>query len=232
MLAIIRVKVRLKETTSRGVVSLQTANMDRVWRRVVREHKKWSGKKARVAYLTHRSLQEDVSVILDAKDMDAVADFAIKRLASLKEAAGIRTIALMLPRFFRVPKGRTSQMKRYTTSIKVDPSELKNVYEYLSGFIPSKEVAPVYLACALNGYGRDLMFSFLCPGETTAKKFVSSYIIPCKGILDTHTTLISHSKRLMEKDDWLAIIKKYSYKKGVTEIEDIEVYEEDWFGAC
>jgi hypothetical protein len=232
MLAIVRVKIKLKETTSRGVVSLQTANMDRVWRRIVREHSKWNGKNARVAYLTHRSLQEDVSVILDAKSMDAVADFVLKHIASMKEAAGIRVMPLMLPRFFRVPKGMTSQMKRYTTSIKVDPNELDNVYEYLSGLIPSKAIAPVYLACALNGFGRDLMFSFLCPGETTAKKFVSTYIIPCKGILDTRTTLISHSKRLIEKEDWLAIIKKHSYEKGVTEIDDIEVFEEDWFGAC
>ncbi len=232
MLAIVRVKIKLKETTSRGVVSLQTANMDRVWRRIVREHSKWNGKDARIAYLTHRSLQEDVSVILEAKDMDVVADFVLKHLAPMKEAAGIRIIALMLPRFFRVPKGMTSQMKRYTTSIKVDPNELENVYEYLSGFIPTKVLAPVYLACALSGSGRDLMFSFLCPGETTAKKFVSTYIIPCKGIYDTHTTLISQSKRLMEKDDWLSIIKKHSYDKGVTEIDDIDVFEEDWFGAC
>ncbi len=232
MLAIVRVKVKLKETTSRGVVSLQTANMDRLWRRIVREHKKWNGKKTRVAYLTHRSLQEDVSVILEAKDMDTVADFVFEYLTPMKEAGGVRIIALNLPRFFRVPKGMTSQMKRYTTSINVDPTELKNIYEYLSGFIPTKAIAPVYLACPFNGFGRDLMFSFLCPGETTAKKFVSTYIKPCKGILDTRTTLISQSKRLMDKEDWLGVIKKLTYDKGVTEIDELEVFEEDWFGAC
>ncbi|MCK4444274.1 MAG: hypothetical protein KAW09_07005, partial [Thermoplasmata archaeon] len=136
MLAIVRTKIKLKETTSRGVVSLQTANMDRVWRRIVRSHKKWNGKNARIVYITHRSLQEDVSVILDAKNMDIVADFVLKRLASMKEVAGIRIIALMLPRFFRVPKGMTSKMKRFTTTITVDPNELENVYEHLSGFIP------------------------------------------------------------------------------------------------
>jgi hypothetical protein len=206
--------------------------MDRVWRRIVRNHKKWNGKNARIVYLTHRSLQEDVSIILEAKNMDSVAEFVTKHITPMKEVAAVRIIGLMKPRFFKMPKKRIQEPKRYTVSVTVDPNEFDSVYDYLSDFKPSNSVAPVYLACTFSGFGRDMLFSFLCPGETTAKKFVSTYIAKYKGIMDTSTTLMSQSRRLTSRDGWRKLIKPYRYDKGEFEIDDIEVFEEDWFGAC
>jgi len=232
MLAIVRVRIKLKETSRGGVVSLQTANMDRVWRRVVRNRDKWNDTGARMVFLTHRNLQEDISLIFDAKDMDSITDFVFMHVAPMKEVAGIRITGLMNPRFFRIPKGSSRSLKRFTTSISVEPNQLNEVYEHLSSFKPSEVLIPVYLACTFNGRGRDLIFSFLCPGETTAKKFVSTYIIAHDGITDTHTTYMSHSKRLASKDGWRKLIGEYMVEPGDVELDDIDVYEEDWIGGC
>ncbi len=232
MLAIVRVRIKMKETSSKGVVSLQTANMDKVWRRVVRSHKDWNHTEARLVFLTHRSLQEDISLIFDAKDMDSITDFIFEHIAPMKEAAAIRIMGLMNPRFFHIPKGASRTMKRFTTSISVEPNQLNEVYEHLSSFKPSKAVVPVYLACTFNGYGRDLIYSFLCPGETTAKKFVSTYLIASDGISDTRTTYISHSKMLTSKEEWRELIGEYLVEPGEVELDDIDVYEEDWIGGC
>lgn len=232
MLAIVRVRIRLKETTKRGVVSLQTGNMDRVWRRVVRNHEKWSDGNARIVYLTHRSLQEDVSLILDAKDSDSVGKFIFDHVAPMKEVDGIRIIDLYNPRFFKPRKETPKGMKRYTVSITVDPNSLEKVYDYLSNFMPTKRIVPVYLAATFNGFGRDLIFSVLCSGETTAKWFVKNYIDMSEGVLNTKTTYISHSKRLTSSEEWKKILKPLTVKSGDFEIEDIEEFDEDWFGAC
>lgn len=232
MLAIVRIKIRLKETSSRGVVSLQTANMDRVWRRIVRSHRKWNDTRAEIVYLTHRSLQEDISIILDAKSMDTVADFVSEHLATMEEVAAIRIMGLMRPRFFPIPEKSSPELKRFTISISVEPNELENVYDYLSNFQASKAIVPVYLACTFNGFGRDMLFSVLFPGETTAKKFVNTYVDTFKGIKDTNTTYLSHSKRLASKEDWRKLIKRYKYDKGDFEIDEMDTFEEDWIGGC
>jgi DNA-binding Lrp family transcriptional regulator len=232
MLAIVRIKIRLKETTSRGVVSLQTANMDRVWRRIVRNHKKWNDTGAEIVYLTHRSLQEDISVILDAKNMDSVANFIAEHLAPMEEVAAVRIMGLMRPRFFPMPKGSSPELKRFTIAISVEPNELDSVYDYLSNFQATKALVPVYLACTFNGFGRDFLLSILCPGETTAKKFVNTYVDTFKGIKDTTTTYLSQSKRLASKEDWGKLIKRFKYDKGNFEIDEMDTFEEDWIGGC
>lgn len=232
MLAIVRVKIRLKETSSRGVVSLQTGNIDKVWRRVVRNSNKWDDTGARIVYLTHRSLQEDISMIFDAKSMDSITNFVFKHVAPMQEVAAIRILGLMNPRFFRIPKGYQSGLKRFTTSVSVEPNMLDDVYEYLSSFAPSKALVPVYLACTFNGSGRDLIFSFLAPGETTAKRFVSSYIDDHDGIQSTRTTYMSQSKRLASREGWRELIKKFLVEPGDIELDDIDVYEEDFIASC
>jgi DNA-binding Lrp family transcriptional regulator len=206
--------------------------MDRVWRRIVRNHSDWTYTGAEIVYLTHRSLQEDISIILDAKNMDSVADFVAEHLAPMKEVAAIRIMGLMKPRFFPLPKESSRELKRFTVSVSVEPNEFESVYDYLSNFQATKAVVPVYLACTFNGFGRDILFSILCPGETTAKKFVNMYVDTFKGIRDTNTTYLSQSKRLASKEEWRKRVKRYKYDKGDFEIDEMDTFEEDWIGGC
>ncbi len=232
MLAVVRVKIRLKETTGKGVVALQTANMDKVWRRVIRNHKKWDGDGARAVYLTHRSLREDVSLILDAKNADSIGNYISKHVAPMKEVAGIRIITFMNPRFFVPSKGTPRGMKRFTIAVSVKPNHLDEVYEYLSNFSPNKGLAPAYLAYTFNGLGRDISFSVFCRGGTTLKKFVDTYLNTHEGILDTKTTYISQSKRLVPREEWKKVIKRMMVKMGDFEMEEFEDFDEDWMASC
>lgn len=232
MLAIVRVKIRLMETSSRGVVSLQTANMDKVWRRVVRSHKKWDGGGAKAVYLTHRSLQEDVSLVLDAKNLDAVGNYISKHVAPMKEVEGIRVIPLVNPKFFVPPKGTPRDMKRFTISVTVDPNRLDEVFEFLSNFKPNKGFSPAYLAYIFNGFGRDIWFSVFSRGETTVKKFVDTYLNSHSGILSTKITYMSHSKRLVPREEWKKVLKPMMVKMGDFEVEDFEDFDEDWMASC
>lgn len=232
MLAIVRVKIKLKETTERGVIALQTANIKKVWRRIVRSHEKWEEDGTRIVYLTHRNLQEDISLIFDAEDLDSIGNFIFRHVAPMKEVAAIRIISLINPRFFAIPKDTPPGMKRFTISIAVEPHSLEQVYGYLSNFKPTKGIVPVYLAATFNGFGRDLMFSVLCRGESTARKFVANYLNSYDGIVDTKATYISQTKRLVSAEDWEKIIKDLTVKTGDFEIEDIDDFEEDWIGGC
>jgi DNA-binding Lrp family transcriptional regulator len=232
MLAIVRVRIRLKEKTERGLVALQTGNINKVWRRIVRNRKKWQENDARIVFLTHRSLQEDISLIFDAKNLDAIGDYVYEHVAPMKEVANIKIIPLINPRFFKPPKDTPRGMKRFTISIDVDPHRLDQVYNYLSNFKPTKGIVPVYLASTLTGFGRDLIFSVLCRGETTAKNFVRDYINSYKGITDSKTTHISQTKRLVTSDEWKKVIKRMTVKTGDFEIEDYEDFDEDWISSC
>lgn len=232
MLAIVRVKIRLKETSSRGVVSLQTANIDKVWRRIVRNHKKWGGNGARAVYLTHRSLQEDVSLVLDAENLDVVGNYISKHVAPMKEVEGIRVIPLVNPRFFIPVKGTPRDMKRFTVSVTADPNRLDEVYEFLSNFKPNKGFSPAYLAHVFRGFGRDIWYSVFCRGETTVKKFVDTYLNPHAGILGTKITYMSQSKRLVPREEWKKVLKPMMVKMGDFEVEEFEDFDEDWMASC
>lgn len=232
MLAIVRVKIRLRETSSRGVVSLQTANIDKFWRRVVRSHKKWDGNGARAVYLTHRSLQEDISLVLDAKNLDAVGNYISKHVAPMKEVEGIGVIPLVNTRFFIPVKGTPRDMKRFTVSVTADPNRLDEVYEFLSNFKPNKGFSPAYLAYVFRGFGRDIWYSVFCRGETTVKKFADTYLNPHAGILSTKITYMSQSKRLVPREEWKKVLKPMMVKMGDFEVEEFEDFDEDWMASC
>ena len=63
--------------------------IDHVWDYVVENHKNWDTEDVRLLYMTHRHLQDDTSLIVDAENADALADFLMKHIATMEGVRGI-----------------------------------------------------------------------------------------------------------------------------------------------
>lgn len=231
MLAIVRVRVWLKEEGEGGVTAYKPENLKKMWRHVIENHDNWSSSKCQIVYLTHRDMREDISLFAGGKDLSGISEFVLTHLAPLRCVRSVKLICLMSPRFFPVPKGTFRNLRRFTIAVSCEPRSLEKAYDTLSRYKATQSVVPNYIAYTLRGEGGDIFVSYSCRGETTLKRFVERYVRPLEGVTGVRTTRISKTKRLVSAQEWTYLFEQF-VPDNVIEVEEIEDYEDDLISGC
>ena len=75
-----------------------------------------------------------VGVIFDVKNPDNIAHFLTETLSDFDECHHTRTISLMKPVFFPIPKQKPENIQRYVIRIYTHPKNYKTIYNYLINY--------------------------------------------------------------------------------------------------
>lgn len=180
-----------------------------VWDYVLQNDSIRKNKDVKLLYMTQRLQEEDISLILDIKDMNAFAIFITKHITPLKYVKGIWLFNLICPRFFQTPIDTPLDFKRYTLTIAAKPQEYANIYDKISNFQPSKDAILTYLAYTFQAIEQDILLSIIARDLSAVEKFSNSYVKPIKGIRNFKITCIFRTKRLVSHDEWEEYIKSY-----------------------
>lgn len=206
---------------------------DTVWDHVLKNHKNWRSDDVRPLYMTERHTQEDTSLILDVKDPDALTDFLMKHVATLKHVRGIWVINMAKMRFFRIPLDRPRDFSRYTVTIDATPKKFDSIYEEISGFKPGRDVMINYIAHTFQSYNASIMVSVLARSRNHMESFVEELIDPLDGVLGTEITYISKTKRLVTPEEWQESLGPYFVEPGGRQIKDIDPrYDDSLIAGC
>lgn len=183
--------------------------------------------------MTERHTQEDTSLILDVKDPDALTDFLIKHVATLKHVRGIWVINMAKMKFFRIPLDRPRDFSRYTVTIDATPKKLDSIYEEISGFKPGRDVMINYIAHTFQSFNASIMVSVLARSRNHMESFVEELIDPLDGVLGTEITYISKTKRLVTPEEWQESLGPYFVEPGGKQIKDIDPrYDDSLIAGC
>jgi len=231
MLAIVRVRVWLKEKGEGGVTAYKPENLKKLWRHLIENHDDWSNSSCQIVYLTHRDMREDISIFISGKDLSDISESVLTHVAPLTYVRSVKFINLMNPRFFPVPKGTFENLKRYTIAVSCEPRSLAKAYDTLSRYKATQSVVPNYIAYTLRGEGGDIFVSYSCKGETTLGRFVERYVRPLEGVTGVRTTRISKTKRLVSAQEWTYLFEQFVPDDPI-EVEEIEDYEDDLISGC
>ncbi|MCJ2512618.1 MAG: Lrp/AsnC ligand binding domain-containing protein [Candidatus Thermoplasmatota archaeon] len=190
--------------------------------------KAFSGKKSGDVvplYVSQREDQHYVDTILEAKDVEVLAEFLIKHIPKCREIDDTRTVTIMKPAFYPVPARAGKDVKRFAISISVDPRNYRTVYDRL---LKMKVPEGVYLNYVAYEFGDDdIVISSLAKNWTTIRKFVRERIRNLPGVTSAKPHLICRSKRLASKPVWTKHQKKYSVEK-MTGVAPEDKWEYDW----
>jgi hypothetical protein len=231
MLAIVRVRVWLKEKGTGGVAAYKPENLQKLWDYVITNRQDWENTSCQMVYITHRDMREDISLFINGKDMDSISGYVLKHVAPLKYIRSLKFISLMNPRFFPIPKGTFRHSSRYTIAVSCEPSYVTKTFDTLSSYKANESIVPNYIAYTLRGEGGDIFVSYSCKGDSTMKGFVDRYVVPIEGVTGVRTTRISKTKRLVSPQEWTYLFEQFVPEVGV-EIEEIEDFEDDQISAC
>jgi hypothetical protein len=177
-------------------------------------------------------MQEDISLFIDAKDSDKLADFLVKKIGPREEIKGLWVFNLLKPKFFQYPSGIPHNLARFTVTINAEPQKLEDIYDTLSHYLPTKQVIPAYLAYTFHGFKSDIILSILSDGQTTVNTFVDRYVKSLDGVIKTKIVRISKTQRVVSTKEWITRAGSHFIPlKGKT-IEDFVALEDDWIAGC
>jgi hypothetical protein len=207
-------------------------NIDKLWAYIMDNHKKWRRSGIYVLYITHRSMQEDISLFIDAKDQDKLASFLIKKIGPREEVKGFWVFNLLMSKFFQIPSGVPHNLSRFTVTITAEPQHHEEIYETLSNYLPTKQVILAYMAFTFHGFRSDIILSILSDGQTRVNEFVDRYVKTLDGVLKTQIVRISKTQRLISAKEWVERAGSHFVPLKGKKIEDFEVLEDDWIAGC
>ncbi len=226
MFTLVRVNAPSAVRDSDGRV-VTHVNPDYIWDYVTKNHGSWRSKDVRLLYMTRRHLQDDTSMIIDSTDPDALTDFLLKHIATAKHVRGIWIMNMSKMRFFQLPADRPRDFARFTITIDALPSHLERIYDEISSFEPGRDIMVNYIAHTFQSFYSSLMVSVLARSRNHMESFVEEFITPLEGVVDTETTGIMRTMRLVSAEEWEESVGPYLYSPTGEHIKDIDPARDD-----
>lgn len=186
-------------------------NLDKIWDYVENNIPRES-KYATPLYATQAEGMMSVGVIFAVNDSDHIAHFLIENLAKCDECHHTKTISLMKPVFFPIPKNRPKTIYRYIVRIYTHPRYYKTIYDFLINYEYSSTLFPIYVSYSLGD--EDIMMNVAADSPETINTFVREKIRNLEGADSVLSYPVVKAKRFASLEKLIEEQQKHLDEKG------------------
>jgi len=155
-------------------------NLDRVWHYVENVIAKETSDVVTPLYSAQLEGMMSVGVIFNVKDPDNIAHFLTETLSGFDECHHTRTISLMKPVFFPIPKKKPDTIQRFVIRIYTHPKNYKKIYNYLLNYKYPFNMFPIYVSYSLGD--EDLVMNVAADSRETVSNFLKEKIRTMDGV--------------------------------------------------
>jgi hypothetical protein len=117
---------------------------------------------------------------------------------------------MIKPMFYPLPRD-TSNMTRYSITLKVYPKKLKDVYHTIASATLEEGLKMAYIAYTCHLFGDCIQYSILAENEDMLKKYMNEEVNRMPGVLKSTVNPIVRTWPLVSYDEW----KEYSSKHKI-----------------
>jgi hypothetical protein len=208
-------------------------DLSRVWNYVENQIQDYSNKNITALYATQTEGLMDIGIIFDVKHPDDLTEFLTEEIVKCDEVHHTKTISLMKPVFFAIPKKKPENIQRYVIRVYAHPKYYKKVYDYLLDYPYPFNLFPIYISYSLGD--EDIIMSVVADNEITVNNFVKQHIRGLDGVSQSMYYPVYRRKRFAPLEKLIEEQKKYlderTWKRKKEEfdldfdwIEDFEEY--------
>jgi hypothetical protein len=199
--------------------------LKKVWDFVEKEFKDYQSKDILPLFASHLEHRNHVSLLIETDNMDSIADMLATDVGNCDEVTRTRTINLMKPAFFPVPRDIPEGLSRYMTMLEVRPKSYNETYNRL---IRLKRPDDIYFSYSAYSCGRDdVRVSAIAKDWDTMRAFANKNIYTLEGVKSGVIMRICKSKRLTTPEKWREHQRKYAVGRLTGEpVKD--GYDYDW----
>jgi hypothetical protein len=182
-------------------------DVSKIWNYVESEIKDDPKKSMTPLYATQTEGMMNVGIIVDVKDPDDISDFLTRDLIKCNEVHHTKTVSLMKPVFFSIPKKKPENIQRYLIRIYTHPRYYKQIYEYLINYQYPYNLFPIYISYSLGD--EDIIMNVAADSKETVNKFLKEKIRTLDGIDQSAFYPVFRAKRFASLEKLIEHQKKY-----------------------
>lgn len=202
------------------------SDLNKIWEYVENEIQKESTKYVTPLYATQAEGMMSVGVIFEVKDLDNIAHFLIDNISKCNECHHSKTISLMKPVFYQIPKKRPANIQRYIIRIYTHPKYYKSIYDFLINYNYPFNLFPIYISYSLGD--EDIVMNIAADSPQTVSNFVREKIRSLEGADSVMFYPVVKAKRFASLDKIIEEQKKY-LGEIAKKIPETEIDKEfDW----
>ncbi len=187
-------------------------DLNRVWHYVENVIAKESSNVCTPLYSAQLEGMMSVGVIFDVKDPDNIAHFLTETLSDFDECHHTRTISLMKPVFFPIPKKKPENMQRYILRVYTHPKNYKKIYDYLINYKYPFNLFPIYISYSLGD--EDLVMNVAADSIETVNNFLREKIRTMDGVDSSSIYPVVKSKRFAPLSELIKIQQEHMLDKS------------------
>ena len=201
-------------------------DLSRVWKYVENEIKNDPSKPITPLYATQSEGMMNVGVIFDVEHTDDIAHFITEEIVKCDEVHHTKTVSLMKPVFFPIPKRKPANIQRYIIRVYAHPRDYKTVYDHLVDHKYAFNLFPIYISYSLGD--EDIIMSVAADSKETVIKFLREHVRRLDGVDQSSFYPVLRAKRFAPLEKLIEKQKKhFSKRTKKTPSDDID-YEFDW----
>lgn len=201
-------------------------DLNKVWNYVENEIAKESTDLVTPLYATQTEGMMSVGVIFDVKDLDNIAHFLTENVAKCDDVHHTKTISLMKPVFFPIPKEKPDNIQRYVIRIYTHPKNYGEIYNYLIDYNYPFNLFPIYVSYSLGD--EDIIMNVAADSDVTVNNFLREKIRTMDGVDSSSFYPVVKAKRFAPLSKLIEQQKKYLTERAKKTSESETDKEFDW----
>ncbi|MCK5261719.1 MAG: hypothetical protein KAJ44_06025 [Thermoplasmatales archaeon] len=201
-------------------------DLNKVWNYVENEIAKESTDLVTPLYATQTEGMMSVGVIFDVKDLDNIAHFLTENVAKCDDVHHTKTISLMKPVFFPIPKEKPDNIQRYVIRIYTHPKNYGEIYNYLIDYNYPFNLFPIYVSYSLGD--EDIIMNVAADSDVTVNNFLREKIRTMDGVDSSSFYPVVKAKRFAPLSKLIEQQKKYLAERAKKTSESEIDKEFDW----
>jgi hypothetical protein len=171
-----------------------------LWDDVEKNIQKYETDQVTPLYASQQENKEFINVIFEVTNFEVLKDFLVNNIPTFSNVRKTRTIPLISPTYFLLPKDHPSDLYRYLISIRGDPSQYQSIRSKFIAQQINEPVFPTYLSFSLGQ--DDILLSILTDSRRSAQKFAKDVLDPMDGVMSYDISNQLRTKRLASKERW------------------------------
>jgi len=201
-------------------------DLSKIWNYIETELKDYNSEHIAPLYATQSEGMMNVGLLFDVKEPDSLSEFITEEIIKCDEIHHTKTVSLMKPVFFPIPKKKPENIQRYIIRIYAHPCNYKRIYDYLVGYNYPFNLFPIYISYSLGD--EDIIMSIAADHQETVNRFLKEHIRVLDGVEQSSFYPVHRAKRFAPLEKLIEEQKKYLDERTLKKSKDEFDLDFDW----
>jgi DNA-binding Lrp family transcriptional regulator len=175
-------------------------SLEKLWADVEQNIQKFETQNIVPLYASQQEYKSYLTIIFETSNFEVLKDFMVDKIPNMTDLKKTRTIPLMDPTYFLMPKVHPKKLERYLITLRVGPGLIQQIRTNILGLDLPKNVFVTYLSYSLGV--DDIHMSILAESRRAAQQMVKKAFDNMPGVESYDLSNQLRTIRLASKDRW------------------------------